>query len=130
MPHDSVDRRPDTVFLGHVRRDRDAIPAGLGNDLRGLLARPSVDFGDDDLCAFRGHRARCRAADARPRPSNQRDLAIQPSHFKTPLPAQFPDHLIWRGSRLARDDQIDRREPDLLSKVERNAFPTPVEDKA
>src|ERR1700731_4325900 len=24
-------------FLGHVRRDRDAIPAGLGHDLRGLL---------------------------------------------------------------------------------------------
>ena len=46
MPNGSVDRRPDTVFLGHVRRDRDAIPAGLGHDLRGLLARLSVDFGD------------------------------------------------------------------------------------
>ena len=49
MPHGSVDRRPDTVFLGHVRRDRDAIPGGLGHDLRGLLARLSVDFGDNDF---------------------------------------------------------------------------------
>jgi hypothetical protein len=95
LPHGSVDRRPDTVFLGHVRRDRDAIPAGLGHDLRGLLARLSVDFGDDDLCAFRCHRARCGAADARPGASDQRDLAIQPSHCKTPLPAQFPRDLVY-----------------------------------
>jgi hypothetical protein len=26
MPYGSVDRRPDTVFLSHVRHDRDAIP--------------------------------------------------------------------------------------------------------
>jgi len=95
MSHGSVDRRPDTVFLGHVRRDRDAIPAGLGHDLRGLLARLSVDFGDNDLCAFRRHRARCGAADARPGASDQRDLAIQPSHCKTPLPAQFPRDLVY-----------------------------------
>ena len=82
MPHGSVDRRPNTVFLGHVRRDRDAIPAGLGHDLRDLLARLGVDFGDNDFCAFRRHRARCGAADARPRASDQRDLAIEPSRHK------------------------------------------------
>ena len=46
--------------MGHVRRDRDAIPAGLGRDLRGLLARLSVDFGDNELFAFRRHRALSR----------------------------------------------------------------------
>jgi hypothetical protein len=70
-------------------------PAGLGHDLRGLLARLSIDFGDDDLCAFRCHRARCGAADARPGASDQRDPAIEPSHCKTPLPAQFPRDLVY-----------------------------------
>jgi len=90
MPHGSVDRRPDTVFLGHVRRDRDAIPAGLGHDLRGLLARLSVDFGDNDLCAFRRHRARCGAADARPGASNQRDLGHPAEPLQNSPTGQFP----------------------------------------
>jgi len=95
MPNGSVDRLPDTLFLGHVRRDRDAIRAGLGQDLRGLLARLSVDFGDNDLRAFRRHRACCGAADARSGAGDQRDLAIQPRHCKTPLLAQFPGDLVY-----------------------------------
>ena len=35
-------------------------------------------------------RGRCR-----PGASNQRHLAIQPSHCKTPLPAQFPRDLVY-----------------------------------
>ena len=58
-------------------------------------ARLSVDFADNDFCAFRRHRARCGAADARPGASDQRDLAIQPSHCKTPLPAEFPRDLVY-----------------------------------
>jgi hypothetical protein len=50
---------------------------------------------DNDLCAFRRHRARCGAADARPGASDQRDLAIQPSHRKTPLPAKFQRELVY-----------------------------------
>jgi hypothetical protein len=38
---------------------------------------------------------RCGAADARPLASDQRDLAIEPSHCKTPLPAQFPRDLVY-----------------------------------
>jgi hypothetical protein len=36
--------------------------------------------------------ARCGAADARPGASDQRNLAIQPSHLNTRLTALFPHH--------------------------------------
>jgi hypothetical protein len=35
--HSSLDRGPDAIFLAHVGRDRNALSAGLGDDLRGLF---------------------------------------------------------------------------------------------
>jgi hypothetical protein len=44
---------------------------------------------------LRRHRARCGAADARPGASDQRDLAIQPSHCKPPYRLSSPRDLVY-----------------------------------
>jgi hypothetical protein len=82
-----------------------------------LLARLSVDFGDNDFCAFRRHRARCGAADARPRaPAPVISATLPSSRAIAKLPYLLSSRVIWSipltvssNMRPVNNDQYNRK---------------------
>jgi hypothetical protein len=92
-----------------------------------LLARLSADFGDDDLCAI------ARAV-ARPMPVPAPVIsAILPViRAISKLPYRLSSRIISSGvdSALREMTKLIGVSPTYLSKIERNAIPTPGDDEA
>jgi hypothetical protein len=83
VPHCGLDCRFDTLFLTHVGRDRNALSAGLGYDLRRLFTRYGVYLSDDNPGTLRRHGPRGGAAG--PGASDQSNLSIWSCHSYTSL---------------------------------------------
>jgi hypothetical protein len=111
VPHSSLNRRANTVLLRHVGCDRDAVPAGLGHDLRCLLARCGLDLGDDHLRAVRRH----SSAVARPIPVIR---AIPSRRAMMPLPPKFARRLMVVIRCVEPGLQQHRGSIDLIKDVE------------